>query len=354
MNAQAPRTHRPLLAAAAATLLVLAGCGGGAGSTDATAVASANSGDAPGGGTASSAGPTDAMRASAAATTAASSSNACSLVRPFYWEIGDASGRRAGGSVGGEAGAPAPAAGTPMHFASATKWLYAAYAMERAGGQPTTTDVRMLTMHSGYKNMSGSCDREQTIDGCLAEGINGSYTARADGRYYYNGAHMQVHASLNGLGSMDAAGLGAELRRVLGPELAIDFSSPMPAGGAYGTADAYAAFLRKLLRKDLHLGEQLGAHAVCASLAGCLAGTVMYSPAIPGERAHYALGHWVESDPVTGDGSFHSAGAFGFYPWIDASRRTYGVLARQASNGAHGSMRCGRLIRRAWSLGQPL
>jgi hypothetical protein len=71
----------------------------------------------------------------------------------------------------------------------------------------------------------------------------------------------------------------------------------------------------------------------------------------PQESWQYSLGHWVESDPRVGDGAFSSPGAFGFYPWIDAGRSHYGILARVASNGARGSALCGRQIRKAWSTG---
>jgi hypothetical protein len=80
------------------------------------------------------------------------------------------------------------------------------------------------------------------------------------------------------------------------------------------------------------------------------------SPAPNDEAWSYALGHWVEDDPLVGDHAFSSAGALGFYPWIDASRTWYGVLARRAPTpgGQQGvvSLRCGRLIRQAWVTGQ--
>lgn len=67
------------------------------------------------------------------------------------------------------------------------------------------------------------------------------------------------------------------------------------------------------------------------------------------ESWHYSIGHWVEDDPVVGDGAFSSAGSFGFYPWIDADKTTYGVLARSESAGnGIDSVDCGRLVRRAW------
>lgn len=78
------------------------------------------------------------------------------------------------------------------------------------------------------------------------------------------------------------------------------------------------------------------------------------STPIPGsERWHYSLGHWLESDPSVGAGAFSSAGAFGFYPWIDADRTYYGVLACAVLRAQAGyeSAQCGRLIRQAWLTG---
>jgi hypothetical protein len=83
---------------------------------------------------------------------------------------------------------------------------------------------------------------------------------------------------------------------------------------------------------------------------------------VTNESWHYSLGHWVEDDPVVGDGAFSSPGRFGFYPWVDASKTYYGVLARfdavhvddpnpkEASYIT--SVKCGRLIRHAWETGQ--
>ena len=77
----------------------------------------------------------------------------------------------------------------------------------------------------------------------------------------------------------------------------------------------------------------------------------MYSP-FP-EQNHYSVGHWVEDDPVHGDGAFSSPGAFGFYPWISANRVAYGIVAREAhvSKAGSDSVVCGRAIRKAWTTG---
>lgn len=76
---------------------------------------------------------------------------------------------------------------------------------------------------------------------------------------------------------------------------------------------------------------------------------------------HYSYGHWVEDEPTTGDGAFSSPGKFGFYPWIDASKTYYGVVAREdVTPGTsvqtapyYQSVLCGRAIRKAFVTGVP-
>jgi hypothetical protein len=60
-------------------------------------------------------------------------------------------------------------------------------------------------------------------------------------------------------------------------------------------------------------------------------------------------------DDAAGDGSFSSPGAFGFYPWIDAARKHYGIVARyELSSDAYlHSVLCGQPIRKAFLSGVP-
>ena len=291
--------------------------------------------------------PSDSQRIAAATATAQSSTNACAKVQPFYWEVGNRDGAKAAGSVGGSS----IKATTPLPYASASKWLYSAYVVQRAQGVLTNSDIQMLTFRSGYTQFR-SCEAGQTVDGCLATGSNGQYSAATDGRFFYNGGHMEKHASLVGLGAMTSAGLSTALRSQIGSDVAVSYSQPQPAGGAYGTPAAYAKFLRKMLGGQLRLGAMLGTSSVCTNPASCGTSQALVTPVPLEETWRYSLGHWVESDPVVGDGAFSSAGAFGFYPWIDASRANYGILARVAPSGAGlGSVACGRLIRKAWATG---
>ncbi len=367
--------HRLRVLSAVLVTSVLVACGGGGGgdaaaSAPAGGVASAPATvNSPTSGTTSTSTPTpgtgvgvpsQAARTKAVLGTVGRLDNACAEIRPFYWEIGDHVGRTVGGSVGTTPSGARIRATTSMRYASATKWLYAAYVAERRGGDLLPWDARMLSLRSGYVDFAG-CLASQTVGACLAWQDNDRLTPEADGAFYYGGGHMQKHASLLGLGELNAAGLAAEWRRVLGTDLAIGMAQARPGGGAVGTPATYAAFLRKLLAGDLVLGAMLGENPACASVTGCATGEALYSPAPERETWHYSYGHWVEDDRVAGDGAFSSAGAFGFYPWIDATRTQYGIVAREVANGrvtddegvgaGEASARCGRLIRRAWASG---
>lgn len=338
-----PRPHhrshrRATLGWLALALASLAGCGGGGDGEPAPAPPPPPA-----------AGPTELQRI-AAATSTANNHAACTAVAPFYWEVGDRNAARASGTVLRTGDATTYGADSLLALASATKWLFAAYVVELRGGTVPADEVRHLHFRSGYTSFT-SCLPGQTVDGCLAlPAANGAYTAATDGRFFYDGGHMQKLASLVGLGNMNNGALATELRSLLGDDIGLSFNQPQLAGGAQATPADYARFLRKLLDGRLKLGALLGTQAVCTNPDTCP--NALATPVPRSESWNYALGHWVEADPVVGDGAFSSAGAFGFYPWIDATRSWYGVLARQAAAGSgHASAQCGRLIRKAWLTG---
>ncbi len=314
------------------SMLALSACGGGGGD--------AGSGSA-------GLGPDVSQRASAASATALSGSNACAAIRPFYWEIGDAQAARASGSVG-----TGYDAGTVMNIASASKWLYGAYVAQVRNGVLSASDISALSFRSGYTDFS-FCLPGQTVGQCAAYQNNAVLNPAHLGFFYYSGGHMQQHAAANGLAGLGNAALATEMRRVLGPEIAMTYSQPQLAGGVVTNAANYAIFLRKLLSRELVLGHLLGSSSVCTNRVAC-PGEAVYSPAPLSEVWRYSVGHWVETDPQVGDGAFSSAGAFGFYPWIDAGRTHYGIVSREAAGGSgFDSATCGRLIRKAWLTATP-
>lgn len=348
-------TAHAVSCALAFTLVQLAGCGGSGGSGDAPAPVTEphpSTGPIPTPPT-PPAPPSTLQSTQAVKATLANAGNACSTVQPFYWEIGDKTGVLAADSTDSATGRASYTATSPMAIASATKWLYAAYVAEKRAGALTASDIKFLHFQSGYSTFDSfdSCTIGQTVDQCLNSGRNGTYIAATDGQFYYGGGHMQKHASLDGLGSMNSAALAAELRSKLGADVALAFASPQLGGGVVTTAADYGRFLRKVLGGQLHMSALLGANSVCTNTASCK--TAGATPTPPNERWLYSMGHWVDADAAVGDGAFSSTGAFGFHPWIDASKTTYGVLARRTNAGGAGydSAECGRLIRKAWLVG---
>lgn len=286
----------------------------------------------------------------------AATSPPCRAIEPYYWEIGD----KVQTLVSGAEGRGAPNARTVMPIASATKWVFGAYVVQKRDGQLSAADIEALTMRTGYTSFKYSrCVRllpgrrdHETVSECMQDGKNDDFSPQYHGKFFYNGGHFQQLAATSlGLGDLNNATLAQEMQRGLGIPFTFEFGSPQLAGGIRTSAAEYAGFLRALLTGRLRLGGQLGTHAVCTHPGMCA--QAQHTPVPPDKRWQYSLGHWIESDPSSGDGAFSSAGAFGFYPWIDAHRQFYGIIARdkKSKGAAFDSAMCGQQIRRAFLQG---
>jgi hypothetical protein len=314
-----------------------------------------------------SSGPTLLERTNAATATAQSNAM-CTAIGPFYWEVGDKTGKLASGSIGTDYNES-----SVITIASASKWLYAAYVAEKRSGVLTADDIKLLNFRSGHTYFSSitGCQTDN-VAGCLNDpGLslgqpinnptNGDYNPAYDGVFYYGGGHMQVHAAtlMTGLAAMDSAALGHELSTVLGVGTSsADFyyNQPQMAGGVFTSPSQYGVFLRKILNKTLKISGLLSANLVPTN--NVLYPTqAQYTPIPTSVSWQYSIGHWVEADPnanasvTTGDGSFSSPGAFGFYPWIDATQTYYGMVARVVQGGYFESTQCGAVVRKAWVTG---
>jgi hypothetical protein len=179
------------------------------------------------------------------------------------------------------------------------------------------------------------------------------------GVFDYDGGHEENHAGqlqpeINGL---DTSALGAAIAGELGISgVTLRYNQPLLAGGIYGTADDYTPLLRGVLSGRLQMLGALGKNPVCA-WTGASTCNAAYSPIVT-VHWHYSMAHWVEDDPTSGDGAFSSPGAFGFYPWIEANKSYYGVIAREAPTGTGtqnglASAQCGHALRAAWESGTP-
>ncbi len=300
-----------------------------------------------------------------AATWTASNNSLCTNITPFYWEIGNQVSSTVNGSVNGSGSVSPVTATTVFSIASASKWIYSTATVQMRGAVAniSSQDISFLHFTSGYTYMgnyapgSPACPQSDTVDQCLQQG-NPPYNAQNPqtvGIFDYDSGHMENHASQNGLGGDGVRLLQSAMQQQIGSDVSIAYSQPLLAGGIYTTARDYALFLRKILGGKMVMHDVLGSSPVCTSMqAPCYSA---YSPI--SEAWHYSLGHWVEDDPAThGDGSFSSAGAFGFYPWIEATKTYYGVISREDQSAAasgeqagYASAQCGRLIRHAWMTG---
>jgi hypothetical protein len=270
-------------------------------------------------------------------------------------------------TTGGTAGGTTPMAGTQMLIASSSKWLFGAYVVQLRNGVLTANDIAALTMRSGHTNFTyGSCIKTlrvnqdaETVAECFnapsnsGVGTNGDFNSNTNGKFFYNGGHFQWLAANDlQLGATNNAALKAAVAAQIGTDFTFGYDSPQLAGGATSSGADYGFFLRKILSNQLRMHDALGTNAVCTNPFNCAA--ALSTPISPNESWHYSLAHWVEDDPVVGDGSFSSPGAFGFYPWIDASKTYYGILARYSLPTSAGdtvsldSVTCGRKIRKAW------
>lgn len=292
-----------------------------------------------------------------AATQTAQHNAACTAIQPFYWEIGNQTEALASDSVGGRT----YTANTLIPIASASKWIFGAYVVQARQGELSNEDISALTMSSGYTNFGNtSCVRflpgrrdSETVNDCFHTenpkgGNNSDYDVNAVGKFYYNGGHFQQLAIDLGLGADNNTALQRDVQMYLGTDFVFTYGSPQLAGGVNTSANNYAIFLRKILGKQLYIGALLGSHAVCTNPITCA--TALSTPTPADVNWNYSLGHWVEAD---GDGAYSSAGAFGFYPWIDKSKTFYGIVARKASFGSgYDSVACGVVIRKAWMTGR--
>ncbi len=264
----------------------------------------------------------------------------CAGLGDYYWAVGDGGGILAWGQQGSRITAT-----RPIHIASASKWLWGAYVIERRQGRLTDDDIAALTMRSGHDGLNPlSCRAGQTVADCLPSSFQPGHV----GLFSYDGGHDQYLAVSLGLGGMTGAQLADEMRRLLGADLDFTFRSPQPAGGGMASPADYGRFLQKIVAGTMRMSASLGDHAVCTLPEQCPQSR--HSPA-PWPW-HYSLNHWVEDGPGD-DGAFSSPGLFGFYPWISADRRYWGIFAREhlGRQAWQDSARCGALIRRAWMTG---
>jgi hypothetical protein len=360
---------------AALALLALGGCGGDT-RTDAgggiTVTSSGGAASMPAGGSiAPSAGDPAAppgggavpnlAAAGAAARRAAATDPLCatSALGDFYWEIGGAATRTP--LVSHAEGGATVTADTRFNIASASKFVFGAYVLQKKGIDAVRADSSLmagLRFLSGYTGLNETaCAGTTTIGACFGAGMGGRTQAPDPdtvGKFDYDGGHDQKLAAVDlGLASATAAQLDAEYRTELGldPDFNMAPLDPLLAGGMMASASSYARFLQRIMTGQLVLGAHLGEDAVCTLPSAC-PGQVAYSPIVAlGEPWTYSYNHWVESEHGKGTvDAYSSPGKWGFYPWITPDRKYYGIVARHDlhPDAYAASVKCGRQIRKAF------
>ncbi len=157
----------------------------------------------------------------------------------YYWEIGDANGVLASGTVGSSA----PTRSTPLWIYSASKWLYAANVVQKRG--VLDADVPFLNFTSGYSNFGNLpvCLLGDTVGDCLVG--RDSLDAASVGRFKYDSGHMQHHAAnVMGLANADNAALAADLTATIG-DFGFSYTVPQLAAGVVVSPEGYAGFLQQ-------------------------------------------------------------------------------------------------------------
>jgi hypothetical protein len=293
-----------------------------------------------------------------AAVDTANTSASCTSLGNFYWELGNGTAPLFGFSKGTNVSAT-----TVIPIASASKWLYAsAYLQARGYVNLTAEEKRRLNFTSGFiDERSTLCgDPGTTVSACYGPDYkNVSFRPAVHGQFFYNGGHMQKLA-LDDIGAKQGTGVLSVmdwLNNRLGTTLPESDSDVAVAGGFSGSAAHYRVFLMKLLTHQYEMSTRLTADAVPAYSGGP---NVAFTPWTESAQAYYGLGHWIERDLVNGVWTVtgHSSpGAFGFYPWVNAARTRYMLLARSrqlfGNEEGEKSRACAQAIRKAYDSGVP-
>ncbi|MET0894794.1 MAG: serine hydrolase domain-containing protein [Acidimicrobiia bacterium] len=257
-------------------------------------------------------------------------------------------------SVGGMRGS------TPLGIASSAKWLTAATFMtfvdqraialdddiarwlpEFAGSSPLITARQLLDHTSGVHDHP--CQSDGTALATCVRTLAASPREFPAGTAfsYGNSPFLVVGRLIEVLGNADFATVVAQ--RLTGPLQMTDTtwpgapSAPSPAFGATVTVDDYGSFLAMILDDGMAPGGRVlsrdAVHQIVANQVADHDTTHDYSVGLT-QIPRYGLGCW--PDVVDGRTTVvvSGNGGKGFYPWVDFSTRTWGVLGVQDERGA--------------------
>jgi len=258
-------------------------------------------------------------------------------------------------SIGGMSGV------TPISIASSTKWLTAATLMtfvdrrvigldddistwlpEFAGSHPPITVHQLLDHTSGVHD--NSCQTDGTaLATCVRTLASSSREFPAGSAFSYgNSPFLVVGRLIEVLGGADFATVVHQ--RLTGPLAMNDTTWPdaptaaSPAFGARVTVDDYGKFLDMILHDGVSNGTRvLSSNAVRRMITNQVSDydtSHDYSVGIT-QIPRYGLGCWPDVQDQSGKTLVVSGnGGEGFYPWVDFTTHTWGVVGVQDLRGA--------------------
>lgn len=293
----------------------------------------------------------------------------CRNLQPYYWEIGTTQKIEVNGSYGQVDPRTGMYLGPRQQnlVGSAGAFLASAFLIENAlAKQPrlTAEQIDLLRMRSPYVvPESADCTHALTVKSCFGN-LGGYRKTEPDKKYpfHFGAGHLQKLAMDLGFGDTFASRLREVFIDTFGRTHYYGASYPRARlfDGMRITPEGYARFLRDTMSGKNKMSDLLGSHAACAYDAGDCKNDVSYSAAPADKRWHYSLGHWVETDETRGRGAFSAFSREGYYVWITADKKHYGLIAPlrpnvQTKNATTGlgldTIDCGRAIREAFRTG---
>lgn len=293
----------------------------------------------------------------------------CKTQQPFYWEIGTTKKIEVNGSYGSADPRTGMSLGPRQQnlVGSAGAFLASAFLIEKAlekQDRLTEEQIDLLRMRSPYTaSDSVDCNNALTVKSCFGH-LGGNRTKDADKIYpfYFGAGHLQKLAMDLGIGDTFASQLREDFIDTFGRNnyYGASYHTARLFDGMRITPEGYARFLRDTMQGKNKIAALLGSHAVCAYDAAECKNKVSFTAAPADKRWHYSLGHWVETDDTRGHGAFSAFSREGYYVWISADKKHYGIVAPlrpdvRFKNAAQAlgidTIDCGRAIREAFMTG---
>ena len=250
---------------------------------------------------------------------------------------------------------------TALDLASSTKWLTAATLMtfvdrgaialdddigrwlpEFAGSDPPIR-VRQLLDHTSGVHDNPCQNGGVSLSACVTTLASSPREFAAGSAFSYgNAPYLVVGRLVEVLGGADFASVVRD--RLTGPLGMTDTTwpgapgAPNPAFGARSTADDYGKFLAMLLHDGTAGGTRVLSSAAVREITrnqvGAYDTTHDDSVGIT-QIPRYGLGCWIDVQADDGATRVVSGnGGKGFYPWVDFTTRTWGVIGLQDDRGA--------------------